>query len=116
MEEISDNQWDSGKYKGAADDDWENCVRSQDTYFEEDWGVIVLYTMYLVSSSVNISTFHITWLDTYGQTLYFWVPVFSSFRYIPKAGISGLYGYSKFGFWGTATIEKILKFLSIDSD
>ena len=28
-EEISDCQWDSGKYDGAADGDWENCVRSQ---------------------------------------------------------------------------------------
>ena len=28
---------------------WENCVRSQGAYFEGDWGVIVLYTMFLVS-------------------------------------------------------------------
>ena len=28
-EEISDCRWDSGKYDGAADGDWENCVRSQ---------------------------------------------------------------------------------------
>ena len=28
-EEISDPRWDSGKYGGAADGDWENCVRSQ---------------------------------------------------------------------------------------
>ena len=34
---------DSGKYDGAADGNWENCVRSQ-----EDWGVIVLGTMFLV--------------------------------------------------------------------
>ena len=26
-EEISDRWWDSGKYDGAADGDWENCVR-----------------------------------------------------------------------------------------
>ena len=26
--EISDCQWDSGKYNGAADGDWENCVTS----------------------------------------------------------------------------------------
>ena len=48
-EEISDCQWDSGKYDGAADGDWENCVRSQGAYFEGDWGVIVLCTMCLVS-------------------------------------------------------------------
>ena len=47
-------QWDSGKYDGAADGDWENCVRSQGAYFEGDWGVIVLCTMYLVSSSINV--------------------------------------------------------------
>ena len=48
-EEISDCQWDSGKYDGAADGHWENCVRSQGVSFEGDWGVIVLYTMFLVS-------------------------------------------------------------------
>ena len=48
----------------AADGDWENCVRSQGAYFEGYWGVIVLCTMFLVSSSINVSIFHITWLDT----------------------------------------------------
>ena len=48
-EEISDHWWDSRKYRGAANGDWENCVKSQDAYFEGDWGVIVLYTMFLVS-------------------------------------------------------------------
>ena len=47
-EKISDHQWDSGKYDGAAGGDWENCVRSQGAYFEGDW-VIVLCTMFLVS-------------------------------------------------------------------
>ena len=28
-EEISDCRWDSGKYDGTADGDWENCVSSQ---------------------------------------------------------------------------------------
>ena len=46
-EEILDRQWDSGKYNGAADGDWENCVRSQGAYFEGDWGAIVLSTMFL---------------------------------------------------------------------
>ena len=32
MEEISDSWWDSGKYDGAADGDWENCVRSHSAY------------------------------------------------------------------------------------
>ena len=48
-EEISDHQWDSGKYDGAADGKWENCVRSQGAYFKGDWGVIVLCTVFPVS-------------------------------------------------------------------
>ena len=48
-EQISDHRWDSGKYDRAADGDWENCVRSQGAYFEGDWGIIVLCTMFLVS-------------------------------------------------------------------
>ena len=64
-EEISDCWWDSGKYNGAADGNWESYVRSQGAYFEEDWGIIVLCAMFLVSSSINISIFHITWLNTF---------------------------------------------------
>ena len=48
-EEISDHWWDSGKYNRAADGNWEKCVRSQSAYFEGDWGIIVLCTMFLVS-------------------------------------------------------------------
>ena len=48
-EEISDHSRDWGKYDGTADGDWENCVRSQGVYFERDWGIIVLCTMFLVS-------------------------------------------------------------------
>ena len=66
-EEISDCWWDSRKYDGATDGDWENCVRSQGAYFEGDWGIIVLLQcfLYLVSSSINVSIFHIKWLDTF---------------------------------------------------
>ena len=46
--EISDHWWDSGKYDAADDGDWENCVRSQGAYFEGDWGVIVLCTLFLI--------------------------------------------------------------------
>ena len=53
-EEISDHQWDSGKYDRTANDNWENCVTSQGAYLEQDWGIIVLCTMFLVSSSVNV--------------------------------------------------------------
>ena len=68
-EEISDRQWDSGKYDGAPDGDWENCVRSQGAYFEGDWGIIVLRTMNLISSSVNGSIFQSVWLDTFWTDL-----------------------------------------------
>ena len=44
---------------------WENCVRSQGAYFEEDRVITVPRTMFLVSSSINVSIFHITWLDTF---------------------------------------------------
>ena len=63
-EEISDHQWDSGKYDRATNGNWENCVRSQGAYFQGDWGVIVLCKMCLLSS-INFSIFHITWLDTF---------------------------------------------------
>ena len=58
-EEISGHWWDSGKYDRAADGSWENCVRSQGAYFEGDWGIIVLCTMFLISSSITFSIFHI---------------------------------------------------------
>ena len=53
------------KTMGKADGDWESCVRSQGAYFEGDWGIIVICTRFPASSSVNISTFDITWLDTF---------------------------------------------------
>ena len=64
-EEILDHQWYSEKYNRTADGDWENCVRSQGAYFEGDWGITVLHTMFLVSSSINVSIFHSAWLDTF---------------------------------------------------
>ena len=36
-EEISDHQWDSGKYDKAANGNWENCVRSQGACFKGDY-------------------------------------------------------------------------------
>ena len=67
-EEISDNYWDSGKYDGAFYGNWENCMKSQGTYFEGDWYIIVLYKMFLVSS-INISIFNITGLNTFRTDL-----------------------------------------------
>ena len=43
------------KYIMAADGDWENYGRFQGTYFEGDWGIIVLCTIFLVSSLKNVS-------------------------------------------------------------
>ena len=68
-EEISDCQWDSGKYNRPAAGNWENCVRSQGAYLEGDWGMTVLCTVFLLSSSINVSIFHITWLDTFWTDL-----------------------------------------------
>ena len=65
-EEVSDPQWDSGEYDGAADGDWENCVRSQGAYFEGDWGIIVLCTVFLVSC-----TFFSKYLYSYYMAEYF---------------------------------------------
>ena len=70
-EQILDHQWDSGKYNRATDGDWENYVRSQSAYFEGDWGIIVLCTMFFVSSLINISILHITWMDTFWTHLIF---------------------------------------------
>ena len=64
--------WDSGKYSGAADGNWENCVRSQRAYFEGDWGIIVLCTMFLVSCVFNKCFYFFMlhgWIPS-GQTLY----------------------------------------------
>ena len=70
-EEISDYQWDLGKYDGAADGEWENCVRTQGAYFEGDWGIIVLCTMFLVSCIFfnKCLYFYIIWLDTFWTDL-----------------------------------------------
>ena len=71
-EEVSDCQWESGKYNGTSDGNWENCVRSQSAYFEGDWGVIVLCTMFLVSCiffNKWLYFFHSTCLDTFWTDL-----------------------------------------------
>ena len=60
VDEMQGNTW-------AAGGDWENCVGIQGAYFEGHWGIILLHTcfLYLVSSSMNVSIFHRTWLDTF---------------------------------------------------
>ena len=44
-------------------------VRFQSTYLEGVWGDIVLCTMFLASSSINVSIFHIIWLDPFWTDL-----------------------------------------------
>ena len=70
--EISVHQWDSGKYDGAADGDWETCVRSQGAYSEGNCGITVLCKcfLYLVYSSVNVYFFILHDWITSGQNLY----------------------------------------------
>ena len=62
----------SGKCDGAANGDWENCTRSQGACFEEDEASLpcVQCFLYLVSFSVNVSIFHVTWMDTLWTDLY----------------------------------------------
>ena len=52
-------------------------VWSQNSYFGGDGSVIVLCTLFLVSyiSSVNVTVFHITWLDFSGQATYLSVSI-----------------------------------------
>ena len=65
-EEISDYRWGSGKYNGG---NWwglgELCEVSRCLL----WGVTVLCTMFLIPSSINVSSFHITWMDTFWTDL-----------------------------------------------
>ena len=63
--EISDHGWGSRKYIGTAYCNWQNFVRSPGAFFEVDWGIIVLCSMFLTSSWINVCIFHITWLDTF---------------------------------------------------
>ena len=72
-EETSDLQQDSEKYYGAADGNWEKCVRSQGAYFEGT-KVSLSYVQcffYLVSFSVNVSVFHSAWVDSFWIDLLF---------------------------------------------
>ena len=80
-EEISDRQWDSGKYDGAADGNSKKGFcrvfwTVEETLGELYWDPKVpilkgteaplsyVHSLCLLSS-VNVSVFHITWLDVY---------------------------------------------------
>ena len=50
----------------------QNCVRSQSAYFEEDWGIIVLCTVFFISCiffKKCFYFFHSVWLDTFWTDL-----------------------------------------------
>ena len=72
-EEISDHWWDSGKYDVAADGDWENCVRPKVPTLKRTEASLsyVQCFLYLVSSSINVSIFHIIGLHTFWTYLVF---------------------------------------------
>ena len=69
-EEISDCQWDSGKYNRAVDGKWKNWVRSLGAYFEGDWGFIVLCTVVLVPCSLFNKCLYFSYHIPCGQTSY----------------------------------------------
>ena len=71
-EEISEYTWESGKYHGATDGDWENCVSPKVHKLKGTEGSLSYAQcfLYLVSSSLNVSIFNTTWLNTSGQTSY----------------------------------------------
>ena len=75
-DEISDCWWDSGKYDRAADGDWKNCVKSKvptlmvtEASLSQRMRNIETCIMFLMSSSINVSIFHITWLDSFWTVL-----------------------------------------------
>ena len=53
---------------------WDTHVRSQGAYFEGDLGVIVLWTMFLISSSISVSICHSSGWMLSGQASVFWNP------------------------------------------
>ena len=93
-EEISDRQWDSGKYDRVADGDsnkgfLQTILNSGRNTERTMWGAkvptlkrteaslsYVPCVFYLVSFSLNVSIFHITLLDT------FWTKLLCTFLYM----------------------------------
>ena len=63
IDEIQENTM--GKLMAISRSVWGPKVSA----LKMDWGAIVLCTMFLVSSSINGSIFHSTWLDTFWRDL-----------------------------------------------
>ena len=70
-EEISDHQWDSGKYSRTTDGDGRTVWGPKVPTLKGTEALLsyVQCFLYLVSSSINVSIFHITWLDTFWTDL-----------------------------------------------
>ena len=70
---LNINEIQENTASGAVDGDWENCVRSQGAYTlrgtEVSLSYVQCFLYLLVSSSINVSIFHITWLDTFWTDL-----------------------------------------------
>ena len=65
-ENISYHWWDLGKYDGAADGDWENCGRPKVLTLKGTEASLSYVTCFLyLVSSINFSTFHVIWMDTF---------------------------------------------------
>ena len=85
---ISACHWDSGKYDGAADGDWENCWGPKVPTLKgtEVSLSCVQCFLYLIFSIINVSVFHSTWLDTFWTDLCISLPllkVLSLFSLMP---------------------------------
>ena len=67
-EEISDHQWDSEITMGQL---MENCVSPKVPTLKGTEASLsyVQCFLYFVSSSINVSVFHITWMDTFWRDL-----------------------------------------------
>ena len=72
-EEISNHQWDSRKYYGAADR--KSCEKPNVPTLkgtEASLSCIQCF-LYFVSSSINVSIFHIVYLGTFWTDLYIYI-------------------------------------------
>ena len=78
--EISDCWWDSGKYDGATDGDWENYVRTQGASVKGAEASLSCVQCFILSSSVDVSIFHITWLGSFWTDLVNAHSAFKSFK------------------------------------
>ena len=74
-EEISDHQWDSGKYSRTTDGDGRTVWGPKVPTLKGTEALLsyVQCFLYLVSSSINVSIFLSTWMDTFWTDLLYMV-------------------------------------------